>query len=95
MEEIFQDQNHDARKLYRTCHRESLTRAGGTVGEHTSIVTLDDRWNQLGAGALVDVLSWNMLIENAIEEVPLLATAMQYVRLFVLLHALHVNFVKN
>ena len=36
-----------------------------------------------------------MLVKNSVEEVALLTATMQNIGLFVLLHALHVNFVED
>ena len=95
MEKILQDQNHDARMLKRARHRERLTGASCAVSKNAGVVALNDRGNQLRAGALVYVLRRNMLVKDAVEEVALLTTTMKDIRLLVFLHTLHVDFVED
>ena len=94
-EEVFEDEDHDARLVNVPSHRVGLTRTGRTIGENAGVVAVNDGWDQLRARARIDFSSADILIEDSIKEVPLFARPMQDIGLLVVLFIFHVHFVED
>ena len=95
LEEILQDKHHDSWRFQSTRHRVSFTRACCAICKHAGVVTFDNGWNQLIAGATIDILSADFRVEDPVKEVALLSRPMQDIWLLVLLLVFDVNAIED
>lgn len=88
-EKILQYQIHDTWAFIGTCHRKSLTRACGSVGEHASVEALYNGLVEVGACLVIDALGALITRENSIEEVSLFSWSVQDLKLLALVLSFH------